>query len=135
MRERGVWWWMHRGRGWGFLEMGRMGITINLIFKLSTNLSISSFPCPACPLRTSEMTRHTLTSSNGALPTQTTAPLAPPASRLVTATSLAVFPLNIPSFRSTHGASTSFSFPFRDGVVDTAAACPGEELRIRLVEV
>lgn len=34
--------------------------------------------------------QRTLTSSNGALPTHTTAPLAPPASRLVMATSLAV---------------------------------------------
>jgi hypothetical protein len=72
----------------------------------------------------------TLTSSKGALPTQTTAPLAPPASKLVTATSFAEFPLNNPNFKSTHGASTSLSFPFRDEV-----EVVGEELRIRLVEV
>jgi hypothetical protein len=72
-----------------------------------------------------------LTSSKGALPTQTTAPLAPPASKLVTATSFAEFPLNIPNFKSTHGASTSLSFPFRDEVVEVV----GEEFRIRLVEV
>jgi hypothetical protein len=72
----------------------------------------------------------TLTSSKGALPTQTTAPLAPPASKLVTATSFAEFPLNIPNFKSTHGASTSLSFPFRDDV-----EVVGEELRILLVEV
>ena len=71
-----------------------------------------------------------MTSSKGALPTQTTAPLAPPASRLVTATSFAVFPVNIPNFKSTHGASTSLSFPFRDEV-----EVVGEEFRIRLVEV
>jgi hypothetical protein len=71
-----------------------------------------------------------LTSSKGALPTQTTAPLAPPASKLVTATSFAEFPLNIPSFKSTHGASTSLSFPFRDEV-----EVVGEEFKIRLVEV
>lgn len=72
----------------------------------------------------------TLTSSKGALPTQTTAPLAPPASKLVTATSLAVFPVNMPNFKSTQGASTSFSFPFRDDV-DVL----GDEFKIRFVEV
>jgi hypothetical protein len=101
-------------------------------YKSDTPIVVS--PKSSASARVEHGIEPTLTSSNGALPTQTTAPLAPPAIKLVIATSFAEFPLNQPSFRSTHGASTSFSFPLRDEL-EMGRAWPGEEFRIRFVEV
>ena len=97
-----------------------MGIAIDLVFKLSPDLAVSIWP-------EGSGVQPTLTSSNGALPTQTTAPLAPPAIKLVIATSVAVFLLNKFNFKSIHGA-TSVSAP---GDGDAS----GAELSIRFVEV
>lgn len=64
-----------------------------------------------------------MTSSNGALPKHTTAPLAPPAMRDVSATSEVRFLFRTPRWRSSHGF-----LPGGAGVSDV-------ELRMRLVDV
>lgn len=66
-----------------------------------------------------------MTSSNGALPTHTTAPLAAPASSDVSATSSVESRFRIPSRRLIHGV-----LPCGSVVVSTV---PGDEFRIRFV--
>lgn len=83
----------------------------------------------------------TLTSSNGALPTQTTAPLAPPASKLVNATSLAEFSLNMPSPKLIQfGSPLALPLPLAPPSTSlfpaaSARAAAGSEFKIRLLEV
>jgi hypothetical protein len=87
----------------------------------------SGTPAAAGPaISVSLVAVHTLTSSNGALPTQTIAPDAPPAIKLEIATSPAVSLLNRPSRISNQGALADASLE---------GAGPGDEFRIRLVEV
>lgn len=104
--------------GFGRKRLG-VRVSVNLIFELSPDLAFSRKPRGG----------PTLTNSNGALPTQTTAPLAPPASKLVMATSPAVSLLNRPSRKSIQGGdppSDEASMPDEG---------PGSALSIRFVEV
>lgn len=97
-----------------------MRVAVDLVLELSPDLCFvscaPSFLLPTLP---------TLTSSKGALPTQTTAPLAAPANRLVSATSSVESRFRIPSRRLIHGA-----LPLASVLVSTV---PGSEFRIRFV--
>lgn len=118
-----------------------LGVRIakDLVFQLSPDLYKSVWVNSQTALRNRSWNRgrHTLTSSNGALPTQTTAPEAPPASRLVNATSLAVLFPNSPSPKLIQLPASTL-LPFASASACTCAsalALAGSELRIRFVEV
>jgi hypothetical protein len=87
-------------------------VAIDLVLQLTPDLYSATTP-----------TRPTLTSSKGALPTQTTAPDAAPANALVIATSLALSRLSMLRRISSHGLSFN------------SLGWPGTELIIRLVDV